>query len=77
MLFRSGKFLMKGKKVAVSGSIQTSSYNAKDGSKRMAWDIVADEVEFLTPVGSAPGTEKPNSAQNAPFTEVPDEELPF
>lgn len=72
-----GKFLMKGKKVAVSGSIQTSSYNAKDGSKRMAWDIVADEVEFLTPVGSAPGTEKPNSAQNAPFTEVPDEELPF
>lgn len=72
-----GKFLMKGKKVAVSGSIQTRSYNAKDGSRRTALDIIADEVEFLTPMGSAPGTEKPNSAQNEPFTEAPDEELPF
>ena len=56
------KYLAKGRKVAVTGSIQTRQYEAKDGSKRTAWDIVADEVEFLTPQNqqsstqSAPGT---------------------
>lgn len=55
------KYLAKGRKVAVTGSIQTRTYEAKDGSKRTAWDIVADEVEFLTPQNqqsstpSAPG----------------------
>lgn len=43
-----GTYLAKGRKVAVTGSIQTRTYEAKDGSKRTAWDIVADEVEFLT-----------------------------
>jgi single-strand DNA-binding protein len=43
-----GKYLAKGRKVAVTGSIQTRTYKAKDGSKRTAWDIVADEVEFLS-----------------------------
>lgn len=49
-----GKFLMKGKKVAVFGTIQTRSYEDKTGAKRTAWDIIADEVEFLTPMGEAP-----------------------
>ena len=77
-----GKFLMKGKKVAVVGSIQTRSYEAQDGSKRTAYDIVADEVEFLSPMGEAPGTrnaEFPAPPVSAPsgFTKVDDEELPF
>ena len=42
-----GRYLAKGRKVAVFGSIQTRSYEAQDGSKRTAFDIVADEVEFL------------------------------
>lgn len=42
------KYLAKGRKVAITGSIQTRTYEAKDGSKRTAWDIVADEVEFLS-----------------------------
>lgn len=42
------KYLAKGRKVAVTGSVQIRTYEAKDGSKRTAWDIVADEVEFLT-----------------------------
>ena len=47
-----GKYLAKGRKVAISGSIQTRTYEAQDGTKRNAFDIVADEVEFLSPVGS-------------------------
>lgn len=42
------KYLAKGRKVAISGSIQTRTYEAKDGSKRTTWDIVADEVQFLS-----------------------------
>ena len=45
------KYLSKGKKCAVVGSIQTRTYEAQDGSKRTAFDIVADEVEFLSPAG--------------------------
>ena len=43
------KHLRQGNKVGVTGSIQTRSYDAQDGSKRYVTEIVADEVEFLTP----------------------------
>lgn len=79
-----GKFLMKGKKVAVVGSIQTRTYEDKTtGKKCTAWDIVADEVEFLTPMGEAPGTkptQKEEVAYTPPdtgFTQVDNEDLPF
>ena len=41
------KYLVKGRKVAVEGSIQTRSYDAQDGSKRYVTEVVADSVEFL------------------------------
>ena len=47
------RYLAKGRKVAVFGSIQTRSYEAQDGSKRTAFDIVADEVEVLSSSQSA------------------------
>ena len=43
-----GKYLAKGRKVAVVGSIQTRTFEGQDGIKRNAFDIVADEVEFLS-----------------------------
>ena len=62
------KYLSKGKKCAVTGSIQTRSYEGKDGSKRTAWDIVADEVEFLTPVGAVSGQRASESAPDGAYT---------
>ncbi len=47
-----GKYLKKGNKVAIVGSLQTRSYEDKDGIKRNVTDVVASEVEFLTPRGS-------------------------
>ena len=47
------KYLTKGRKCAVCGSIQTRSYDAKDGSKRYVTEIIADEVQFL---GSLPAS---------------------
>ena len=80
-----GKYLAKGRKVSVVGEIQTRSYDAKDGTKRYITEIVADEVEFLTPRGQDSGSgsyerayERP-SAPVAPegFTEIDDDQLPF
>ena len=42
------KFLKKGSKAAVIGSIQTRTYDKQDGTKGYATDIVAEEVQFLS-----------------------------
>ena len=39
------RYLTKGSKVAVEGSIQVRSYDAQDGSKRYVTEIIADSVE--------------------------------
>ncbi|MCL2375444.1 MAG: single-stranded DNA-binding protein [Firmicutes bacterium] len=64
-----GKFLTKGKKVAVSGSIQNRQYDDKDGNKKFFTEIVADDVEFLSPrdggaggMGAVPGYGTPPPA---------------
>ena len=44
-----GRYLKKGSKVAIVGSLQNRSYEDKDGIKRNVTDVVANEVEFLTP----------------------------
>ena len=41
-------YLTKGKMAAVEGRLQVRSYEAKDGSKRKAVEIVADNVVFLS-----------------------------
>lgn len=81
------RYLSKGRKVAVEGSIQTRSYDAQDGTKRYVTEIVAENVEFLSSrdEGSrgdfAPAAPAPAPRQAAPaaggFTEVDDDELPF
>ena len=42
-----GRYLRKGSKVAIVGSLQNRSYEDKDGIKRNVTDIIASEVEFL------------------------------
>jgi single-strand DNA-binding protein len=68
-----GKYLAQGKKVCVVGELQNRSYEAKDGTKRNVTEIIADDVEFLTPKGDA----KPQATfDERGFTDV-DDELPF
>ena len=83
------RYLTKGRRVAVEGSIQTRSYDAQDGSKRYVTEIIADNIEALggrNEEGGAPRpfdngpTPPPERPANAPvndFTEVDDDELPF
>ncbi|MBE5792799.1 MAG: single-stranded DNA-binding protein [Clostridiales bacterium] len=83
-----GRYLAKGRKVAVVGSIQTRSYDAQDGSKRYVTEVVADEVEFIS---SAQDGARPSRSDDIPLPpepmdngsragvmdEVDDDELPF
>lgn len=82
------RYLTKGRKAAVVGSIQTRTYDAQDGTKRYVTEIVADEVEFIGSTGGGsggraedappppePGDYQGKSAQ--PFAEADDDELPF
>jgi len=68
------KYLKKGSQCAVTGTIQTRSYD-KDGEKRYITEIVADNVEFLS-------TPKQNEAAPkiddlTPQSEADDAKLPF
>lgn len=45
------KYLKKGSKIAVMGSIQNRSYEGTDGTKRYTTDITAEEIEFLSTKG--------------------------
>ena len=74
------RYLKKGNRVAVEGSIQTRTYDAQDGSKRYVTEIVADSVEGLTrPENGAQN--KPAKAQKEAQDEYPEvdpgDDLPF
>lgn len=43
------KYCKKGDKIAVNGRIQTRNYENKDGKKVYVVEVVAENVEFLTP----------------------------
>lgn len=40
-------YLTKGSKIALSGSINTTEWEDKDGNTHKGFEIVADEIEFL------------------------------
>ncbi|MBR7186481.1 MAG: single-stranded DNA-binding protein [Clostridia bacterium] len=42
------RYVKKGSKVAVSGSIQIRNYEDNQGQRRTAVDVIAQDVEFLT-----------------------------
>lgn len=83
------KYFKKGQAILVCGQIQTRSYTDKQGNKRTAVEVVADEVSFVGNKESA--TEAKSAAPAQPymppaystqssqdFEEIPaDESLPF
>ena len=78
------KYLAKGRKVAVTGSIQTRSYDAQDGTRRYVTEILADEVEFLSAANNGAAaartqTEQYGSAEqySADLQPAEENDLPF
>lgn len=80
------KWFQKGSAIIVQGSIQTRSYQDKDGNKRKAFEIVADNVHFAEPKrdGDSHGGNRAAAASQRPdvgaedFDEIPaSDDLPF
>ena len=80
------RYTRKGIKVAVSGSIELRNYEDSQGVKRTGVDIVAQDVEFLSPRGNqgddgfdpvpqAPASRGGSKPQLQPFDD--DTDIPF
>ena len=72
----AARYLTKGRLAAVSGRLQARDYTDREGHKRTAIEIVADNVYFADsrPEGAAPRTPAPEG-----FTDLDDDDgpLPF
>jgi single-strand DNA-binding protein len=75
------QYLAKGRPVAIDGRLEWREWEAQDGSKRQAVDIVADTVQFLggRQDAVAGGTYVPaGAAQGDDFPPTPaDDDIPF
>lgn len=80
------KWFKKGSAIIVQGSIQTRSYQDKDGNKRKAFEVVADNVHFAeskhdgnTSTGRAQAANHaPNVSPADDYEEMPAlDDLPF
>ena len=71
------KYLKKGNKVAVCGTLQTRSYENKEGVKVNVFEIVADEVEFLTTKAQSGAEVGTRDDQVAELQPIQDDDLPF
>jgi single-strand DNA-binding protein len=68
------QFLSKGRKAYVEGRLKTRSWEDKEGVKRYATEIIANQVIFLDrSAGTAPLPEEAEEGGEG----VPPEELPF
>lgn len=61
-----GRYLAKGRKVAVTGTVSASAYIGQDGQARAGLEVQADDVEFLTPKGDNGGDAGAYAAPAAP-----------
>lgn len=69
------KYLSKGSKVAIEGSIRTGSYEKEDGTKIYTTEIMANRVHFLSSSANTQEEEKQvqNEPQNKSSNELDDE----
>ena len=68
------RFLAKGRKVGVTGTLNLQSYVGNDGQQRFNMEVQADEVEFLSPKDAAEQPKPPAEG----FIQVDDQDgLPF
>lgn len=75
------KYLTKGAKVGITGSISTYTYTAQDGSNRSMMEVIVDDVTFLSSRAEGQTAAQATTATPQGFTPIEDEEslseLPF
>lgn len=73
------RYFIKGNKIGLTGSIQTRTYDAQDGSRRKITEVVVETVEFVAPKSNPlPAVEpKPMPQQFAAADDSDQDDLPF
>ena len=74
------KYLAKGRKCCVVGELHPDTYTDSEGMTRMALDVVADEVEFLSPRQEQAEEPRPKAKEKyteADFTDLQSDDIPF
>lgn len=72
----ANQYVKKGDKLYIEGELRTRSYDDAQGVKRYITEIVATDMEMLTPKTTGTGTQAPPTAPPAPAPE-PSDDLPF
>ncbi len=76
-----GQYLSKGRPVYVEGSIQTRSWEDRDGNTKYTTEINARELQFLGGSREASGEQPPSDEPAKPPLEIPesnmDDDIPF
>ena len=70
----AARYLSKGRPVAIDGRLEWREWEAQDGTKRQATDIIADSVQFLGSRDDASGGGRSEIVQRA--TELPGQRRP-
>ena len=70
------QYMVKGSQIALTGHIQTGSYDAQDGSKRYTTDVLVESFEFVG-VGKGQSNNNNSGGFDADMTPVDDGDLPF
>ena len=85
------KYFKKGNLIGIQGSIQTRKYTDKNGNNRTAFEVVANNIQFVeskrdsasagnAPAGNSEPTRSYSNAGNNDFAELgdmSDDDLPF
>lgn len=81
------KYFKKGNLIGIEGSIQTRKYTDKNGNSRTAFEVVANNVQFVESkrdssapsAGSEPAASFSNAGANdfADLGDISDDDLPF
>ena len=73
------QYLIKGRMLGVSGSLQIGSYDAQDGSKRYTADVIVQSFTFCDSSNSSSDSTKQNNKDviDDDITPVDDADMPF
>ena len=75
------KHFRKGNMIGIEGSIQTRKYTDKNGNNKVAFEVIANNVQFVDKKSDSSETpvevQEFSNAGSDDFTEIPDETLPF
>lgn len=82
------KYFKKGNLIGIEGSIQTRKYTDKNGNNRVAFEVVANNVQFVESKGASSQNSDQGGGQPASFSnagandfaelgDISDEDLPF